>query len=30
MGAAQTEAGWIGMYTHRHIDFGVGGWRALL
>ena len=32
MGAAWTEAGrgWIGMYMHHHIDFGVGGWKALL
>lgn len=32
VGAAWIEAGrgWIGMYMHHHIDFGVGGWRALL
>lgn len=31
-GATWIEAGrgWIGMYMHHHIDFGVGGWRALL
>lgn len=32
VGAAWIEAGrgWIGMYMYHHIDFGVGGWRALL
>lgn len=32
VGAARIEAGrgWIGMFTHYRIDFGVGGWKALL
>lgn len=32
VGAAWIEVGrgWIGMYTHHRIEFGVGGWRALL